>query len=1124
MFDNLNSKLKKVVVIFLIMTLTYANLVLIGTNIVQGLFSYALEETEEQDLVVANQELVMNKVYGEEGEQKRVIQIAVETGIESEEYPIKTSTITLGTDLIEGTLVDVKVTELNKNSYTTGTWEISEEGKLIVSLVNGNETLEAKEKGLDKFLVTYVFENSEVETIKQPLERIELTTFEQQVLGYVCMQSDFFEEINVEKELSLLNIENKDIHKTTIESGKVDYTETLNLDLSYRNDATNITIEDVSNDFYNIDEQQNEEVALKYNKTVLNKEDLSALIGETGKLVITDNETSKELIALTKEKLAIEESEKQYYGEDEEQELRSELSVVSDDVIIEYSIDVACLKMELIDIVPQSNANIDISDFVIKNTKSILNVNDIENLSHLQENVKYVVNEEKTAQTTINFKDTITRADLTVDNTEWIVGEVNTVNYTITLDTTSEKSELFKNPMFLIELPSSVESINTANSEFTVNNDGGAFKDKKVFTTTVLGKKYIVVTLVGEQTEQSIQNGNTTVNLKLEVNVSADEVEGNETTKIYYQNDAVTAYENGTSFDTDEVEVSLVLGSEDKEEIFEEIPDEVPEEDGVEEFGVNVYLEMKASTKQAVGVGETLEYTLELYNYIPEQEVTNLVLTDILPEGVSLQSVTNGTDEAVDYEYNEETRTVRINIDKIDAAIEEEIQNEETSETEIVTRAGTKTFKISVVVENNSNIESKELKNTAKLEKEEIILDEAEVINEILVEVFNVEIDDLPEQINENEEIVLVLKIENNGSTILKDINVNINLPEEISTRIYEQYIVNEAGEQEYKTESTLSNNFEVNILEIPAGKTHYLKLIGTVEDIEETKQVSISGNVNDEEITWTTQFVNIPEQGEGENPSNPNPNDPTTPEDPSNPTNPETPEDPSDTTDPETPEDPSDPNNPENPDILTDGFDLSLAQYLNKVKVENAEGTTVYEYTDTNFAKVEIHSKHMNGSKITFEYKIIVKNQGTIPGYARKIVNYKPEGLEFNQDLNKDWYVGDDGNIYSVALIEKLLNPGETAELTILLTKQMTNENGGTIKNTVELYEASNDENVEDINSIPGDKLEGQNDMSTVEVIVAVKTGTIILYITLAIAVIAIIGLGFYKIKKVTLNKKGGC
>ena len=1121
MFNNLNSTLKKVVVIFLIITLTYANLVLIGTNIVQGLFSYALEETEEQNLVVANQELVMNKVYGVAEEQKRVIQVAVETGIESEEYPIKTSTITLGTDLIEGALVDVKVTELNKNSYTTGTWEMSEEGKLIISLVNENETMETKENGLDKFLVTYVFENSEVETIKQPLESVEVTRYEAEVLTNEYTTTNF-EDINVEKELSLLNIENKDIHKTTIESGKVDYTETLNLDLSYRNDVTNITIEDVSNDFYNVDGQKNEDVTLQYKTTTINKEVLINLLGDTGKLVVTDITTNKVVAEITDEILATEGLTEQKFTDEETtvEEVRSNVTASNETVEIEYTTEVTNIKFELVDIKVQNESEIDISDFVIENTKSILNVSDVENLSYLQENVKYVVNEEKTAQSTINFKDTVTRANLAVDNTEWVVGDANIVNYTITLDTTTVKSELFVNPMFLIELPSSVESINTQNSEFTVNNDGGVFTDKKVFTTTVLGKKYVVITLRGEQTLESVQNGNTTVNLQLELNVSADETEGNETTKIYYQNDTVTTYENGSSFDTDKVEISLVLGSEDKEEIFEEMPDEDPDEEGEIDFGINVYLEMKASTKQEVEVGETLEYTLQLYNYTT-QDVTNLVLTDILPQGVTLQNVTSEEDKEVIYEYNEETRTVKINIDTIDAAIEEEIQNEETSETEMVTRAGTKLFKISVIV-NSSEVDNQELKNTAKVEKEEFVLDETEVTNKISAEVLNVEIDSLPEQINENEEIVLVLKIENNGSTTLKDINVNINLPEEISTRIYEQYIVNEAGEQENKTESTLSNNFEVNILEIPAQKTHYLKLIGTVEDIEETKQVNISGTVNDKEITWTTQFVNIPEQGE--NPSNPNPDDPTNPEEPSEPTNPENPGDPSNPADPENPEEPSNPTTPENPDILTDGFDLSLTQYLNKVTVENAEGTTVYEYTDTNFAKVEIHSKYMNGSKITFEYKIIVKNQGAIPGYARKIVNYKPEGLEFNQDLNKDWYVGDDGNIYSVSLIEKLLKPGETAELTILLTKQMTNEDGGTIKNTVELYEASNDENVEDINSIPGDKLDGQNDMSTVEVIVAVKTGTIILYITLATAVIAIIGLGFYKIKKVTLNKKGGC
>ena len=47
---------------------------------------------------------------------------------------------------------------------------------------------------------------------------------------------------------------------------------------------------------------------------------------------------------------------------------------------------------------------------------------------------------------------------------------------------------------------------------------------------------------------------------------------------------------------------------------------------------------------------------------------------------------------------------------------------------------------------------------------------------------------------------------------------------------------------------------------------------------------------------------------------------------------------------------------------------------------------------------------------------------------------------------------------------------------------------------------------------------------MSKVEVILAVRTGTIILYILLVITVITIIGIGIYKVKKITLNKKGGC
>ena len=1060
MFNNLNSTLKKVLVVFLIITLTYANLVLIGTNIVQGLFSYALEESEES--ADANNEEMLDN--------------------------------------------------------------------------------EEEEDNLE--------DSSEEESI-------------------------------------LLSIENKDIHKSTIESGEVDYTENLNLNLSNRADISNITIEDVSNEFFYIEEQEDEEVVLQYKKTIINKENLLNLLGDEGRLVITDTVTDKVVTELTSEilksqtidesveqKYAIEEtseeeitdeetveeiSEEEITDEEIVEEIRSNVTVTEETVVIEYVVEVTDIRFEFTNITMEQTENETENEeadseeiaedettieetteliLVIENIKNISNINDIDNLDYLEESIKYIIEEdaETTVDSTIKFKDTVTRASLSVDNTEWILGEANTVNYTITLDTTTEKSELFVNPMFLIELPTSVESINTANSEFTVNNDGGVFTGKKVFTTTVLGKKYVVITLTGEQTAESIQNGNTTINLSLELNVSADETEGNGITKIYYQNDTVTTYENGSSFDTDEVEISLILNNEEKEEIGEEIQDNIQED--MEEENLNVSLMVDSSAEEIIKQNEVIDYRISLYNY-DLNEVENLVLMDVLPEGVTLEKVVKLVEDEeneIEYNYNEETRTISVNIDKLESATEEELQIEETGETGTYITAVPVIIKISVRTNGlEHGIYSKEINNIVKIQKEEKVLEEVTLKNIISDAFLDIQADELSEEMKENEEFIWNLKIENKGLLTSGEININIDIPEEISPRLYEEYVLSETGDQVYKIEGTLNTNkIEFNV-EIQSKQVYYLMIVGTVGEIEDTKQVSIDTKVDNEEIITPIELVKDEETtGTEENPTQPsdpadpeNPNNPNDPSDSTDPENPTNPNDPSDSTDPENPTNPNDPSNPtdpENPNVTTEGFDLSLTQYLNKVTVENAEGTTVYEYTDTNFAKVEIHSKYMNGSKVTLEYKIIVKNNGTIPGYARKIVNYKPEGLEFNQDLNKDWYVGDDGNIYSVALIEKLLNPGETAELTIILTKQMTNEDGGTIKNTVEIYEASNDENVEDVNSIPGDKLDGQNDMSTAQVIIAVKTGTIMLYITLATVVIAIIGLGFYKIKKVTLNKKGGC
>ena len=115
-------------------------------------------------------------------------------------------------------------------------------------------------------------------------------------------------------------------------------------------------------------------------------------------------------------------------------------------------------------------------------------------------------------------------------------------------------------------------------------------------------------------------------------------------------------------------------------------------------------------------------------------------------------------------------------------------------------------------------------------------------------------------------------------------------------------------------------------------------------------------------------------------------------------------------------------------------------------------------------------------------------------------IVDYIPEGMTFMSDLNPDWYTGTDGNIYSTALAERELAPGESATIKLVLTKQMTEENVGIVNNLAEIYDDYNIYGISDTNSVPGNKAQRENDLGTADVVVSVKTGEVFLHISVVI------------------------
>lgn len=169
--------------------------------------------------------------------------------------------------------------------------------------------------------------------------------------------------------------------------------------------------------------------------------------------------------------------------------------------------------------------------------------------------------------------------------------------------------------------------------------------------------------------------------------------------------------------------------------------------------------------------------------------------------------------------------------------------------------------------------------------------------------------------------------------------------------------------------------------------------------------------------------------------------------------------------------------------------FDMKLDATVEKMTIQNNSESTEFNSNGSKLAKVDINSELVDGSKVLVEYKITVTNQGYIPGTINKIVDYMTDDMEFDSSLNSAWYQESDGNVYTRALKDDVINPGESRELTLVLIKNMTAENTGLVHNSFEIVDAINDKGIADIDSTPDNGLD-EDDLSSADCIIGVSTG----------------------------------
>ena len=201
--------------------------------------------------------------------------------------------------------------------------------------------------------------------------------------------------------------------------------------------------------------------------------------------------------------------------------------------------------------------------------------------------------------------------------------------------------------------------------------------------------------------------------------------------------------------------------------------------------------------------------------------------------------------------------------------------------------------------------------------------------------------------------------------------------------------------------------------------------------------------------------------------------------------------------------------------------FDLALRKWVTEaIVIENGQETITQtghtaEMDPEPVVKVELYRKNLNDVVVKFRYSIRITNEGDIAGYATEITDYVPEGLRFVAEDNPGW-TDEGNNVISTRLLENtLLQPGESAEVEVVLTWINGEDNMGQMTNIAEISEHYNDKGAPDRDSTPDNQVWGEDDIDDAPVLLSIETGQERIYYILGFTVLGTLAGGLILIKK---------
>lgn len=461
------------------------------------------------DNIESTTNIITNKIIKVSGEDKRVVQLEVDLGLKENNYPIKEMKLQMKIPTINNKQPTiVKKIDFNTMTHWDYKYKESAVGIKFTNDPNEQNNILWKKEGNEKVVLTLIYDkDSKLDNITlQPEIKVTLYDGKELSTNTVIEKTQLSEEKDAIIQTTALNSESS-IYKGKLYSG-IDrsYEETTKIAVNLANAEDYIKVAEKATNYVSDDEEASANVV--YNKTTIKKEEFDKVLGENGKITITNE--NGEVLATIDNATQVDENQ---------------------NIVIDYE------GKEPSAIEVKTTAPIKEGDLELVHTKTIKenqNKDLIKKATELNTTIECGYNTEITnkVESTIKLEESKTEARLEVNKETLSTVVDNTVEMKAILKGNSEQYNLYKNPTITFELPEEVEEIKVNSVDLIYDNE------LKVKNYEVTGRT-LKVYLEGEQKnykDLSIEGTVIVVNANINVNKKSA-TKDSKITMIYQNNE-----------------------------------------------------------------------------------------------------------------------------------------------------------------------------------------------------------------------------------------------------------------------------------------------------------------------------------------------------------------------------------------------------------------------------------------------------------------------------------------------------------------------------------------------------------------------------------------------------------